>query len=275
MSYKEIWEATSGFNINNIIGSGNIGTIYKATLPSGWFLAVKRLHHPPQQFKHQFISEVMTLGRCRHKNLLPLLGFCAEKNEKLLVYKYMSNGSLHDWIHHTASKCLDWPLRLRIAMGLAGVLAWLHHSCSVKIYHLHLNSKCILLDQGFEPKLSNFENALFVNPNHQDGSRNLIMNMDLLEVGYAKKDVHSFGVVLLELITGRKEPAITNTEECTCSDGFYFEKIDRRVVGKGYDKDIFRVMKVAFDCVQLSAERRPSMLQVVQRLAQIEQGRYG
>ncbi|CAN0876462.1 Probably inactive leucine-rich repeat receptor-like protein kinase At5g48380 [Linum grandiflorum] len=89
MSYKEIWEATSGFNTNNIIGSGNIGTIYKATLPSGWFLAVKRLHHP-QQSKPQFISEVMTLGRWRHKNLLPLLGFCVEKNEKLLVYKYMS-----------------------------------------------------------------------------------------------------------------------------------------------------------------------------------------
>ncbi|CAN1181443.1 Probably inactive leucine-rich repeat receptor-like protein kinase At5g48380 [Linum perenne] len=275
MSYKELSEATSGFNVQNVIGSGNNGTMYKAMLPSGWFLAVKKLHHP-EQFKDHFISEVMSLGRLRHKNLLPLLGFCVERNEKLLVYKYMSNGSLHHLLHHpcdhdAGSKCLDWPLRFKIAMGLAGVLSWLHHSCSVKIYHLQLTSKCILLDQGFEPKLSNFENALFVNTNDNDRSRNLILNMDFLELGYAKKDVHSFGVVLLELITGQMEP-ITSTCSAT---GFYFEKIDTSVVGKGYDRDIFQVMKVAFDCVQSSPERRPTMLQVVERLDKIGQGRYG
>ncbi|CAI0459023.1 unnamed protein product [Linum tenue] len=160
-------------------------------------------------------------------------------------------------------KCLDWPVRFKIAVGLARGLAWLHHCCSVQIFHLDLTSGCVLLDQGFEPKLSNFGRAMFVNPNdHDHRSGNLVLGKGFLELGFAKKDVHSFGVVVLELIGGRE-----------VSDGESFGgQIDECVAGKGCDGEIVQVMRVAKDCVQPMVDKRPTMLQVVQRLTQIEQG---
>ncbi|XP_021614126.1 probably inactive leucine-rich repeat receptor-like protein kinase At5g48380 isoform X2 [Manihot esculenta] len=194
MSYIDLSIATENFSQQNIIGQGQMGTMYKATLPNGWCLAVKRLHNS-QQFEQQFMSELKTLGRFRHDNLVPLLGFSIELKERLLVYKYISNGNLFDWLHSAEDKrkILEWPLRVKIAVGLARGLAWLHHSCKFHLANLNINSKSVLLDKNFEPKLSNFGRA----------RRSLAAKTEFLESSSVKEDVYNFGIVVLEMITSK------------------------------------------------------------------------
>ncbi|XVF37494.1 hypothetical protein REPUB_Repub20aG0013300 [Reevesia pubescens] len=138
-----------------------MGRTYKATLPNGWLLAVKRLFDT-QKFDEHFIIELKILGRLRHDNLVPLLGFRIESKEKLLVYRYMSNGNFYDWLHPTegVAKIFDWQLTVKIACGIARGLVWLHQNYNFRVIHLDICSKCILLDQNFEPKISNFGEAM-------------------------------------------------------------------------------------------------------------------
>jgi interleukin-1 receptor-associated kinase 1 len=199
LSFVGISKATANFSQANKIGLGRMGTMYMATLPDGRFLAVKRIVDS-QQFEEQIVSELKTLGTLKHKNLLPLFGFCVESNTRLLVYKYVSNGNLFDWIHSVKhrSKTLQWPLRLKIAVGVARGLARLHHGRRGQVVHLNISSKCILLDKNFEPKLSNFGKAMLImSMSNSPGVHN-----EFCEMALVKEDVHGFGVVLLELITG-------------------------------------------------------------------------
>ncbi|KAF2325586.1 hypothetical protein GH714_030821 [Hevea brasiliensis] len=158
MSSIDLCNATGNFSKHNIIGVGQIGTMYKASLPNGWSLAVKKLYIS-EQSEEQFISELKTLGRLRHDNLIPLLGFCKEAKTRLLVYKYVSNGSLFDWLHswEGKKKVLKWPLRMKIAAGIAKGLAWLHHCCSFRVAHLNISTKCILLDKDLDPSYQTLE----------------------------------------------------------------------------------------------------------------------
>ncbi|GKV35188.1 hypothetical protein SLEP1_g43490 [Rubroshorea leprosula] len=128
LNYTEISEATKNFNEENVIGIGRMGTTYKAVLPNGWLLAIKRLHDTCL-FDEHFITELKTLGRLKHENLLPLLGFCIQSKVRLLVYKYMSKGSLYDWLHpeEGEARIMEWPSRVKIATGAATGLVWLQH----------------------------------------------------------------------------------------------------------------------------------------------------
>ncbi|XVF29653.1 hypothetical protein REPUB_Repub15cG0140600 [Reevesia pubescens] len=206
MSFTQLSKATNGFRLGNIIGIGKMGTMYKAILPNGRFVAVKRLISDSQLITEEFIFELKILSSCRHVNCVPLLGFCIESTERLLVYRYMSNGNLYNWLHpmQNETKFLEWPLRIKIAIGLARGLAWLHHMCSFRVVHLNLSSKCILLDQNFEPKLSNFGKAMLMNPNDigLNRPRGFSINTEFWEWDFVKKDVFHFGILLLELITG-------------------------------------------------------------------------
>ncbi|XVF84225.1 hypothetical protein PTKIN_Ptkin17bG0008700 [Pterospermum kingtungense] len=205
-SFRQLCTATDDFRIDNIIGFGATGIMYKAGLPNGRLVAVKRFYH--QLINEEFLLELKILGSSRHVNCVPLLGFCKESTKRLLVYKYMSNGNLHDWLHpeHDEEKILEWPLRVKIAIGLARGLAWLHHSCSTRLAHLKLSSKCVLLDQNFEPKLSNFGKAMLKNPNDIGLNRPrgfFTINNEFWEWDFIKKDVFDFGIVLLEDYWGR------------------------------------------------------------------------
>ncbi|XP_038689472.1 probably inactive leucine-rich repeat receptor-like protein kinase At5g48380 [Tripterygium wilfordii] len=255
MSFRNLSEATNHFSQHNIIGVGKLGTVYKASLPNGWPLVVKKFRHS-HHCEESFLSEMHVLGKLRHNNLVPLLGFAVESEERLLVYKYMSNGNLHDWLHSAEydAKILEWPLRIKIAVGLARGLAWLHHSSNVNVVHLRLSSKCILLDQSFEPKISNFESAVLVQPRKSDST---VSSKLISELGFIKKDVHGFGTVLLELITG-KEPSKTkgkHTSECECntqqpsSSSDIYDSVDRFLIGQGFDAEISQVSKVAYSCI--------------------------
>ncbi|KAL7166133.1 hypothetical protein ACSBR2_036918 [Camellia fascicularis] len=265
MSFTELTNATDNFSEDNIIGSGKMGTMYKALLRNGWSLAIKRFYNSSQCSKSEerFVSEILTLGRLRHCNLVPLIGFCYETNDKLLVYKYMSNGNLYDWLHPPEGdepKIMTWPVRVKIAVGLARGLAWLHHhSTKFQVFHHNISSKCILLDQNFEPKISNFGGAKFINGNESASGWSFSMNGELLEVGFNKNDVYSFGVVLLELITG-KEPSKVTDDSASC---------DNTLIGLGFDDEIFQLLSIACKCVQPFAEQRPTMLQVYQTMRAI------
>ena len=269
MTFAELNKATDNFNSDNIIGLGKMGTVYKATLPNGLFLAVKRLYDS-QQLEKQFMCELTILGRLRHYHLLPLLGFCVERKEKILAYKYMSNGNLYDWLHSLEddSMKLEWPLRVRIAVGLARGLAWLHHKCNIRIVHLNICSKCILLDQNFEPQISNFEGVTSINSKNVDHSRRSSINNGIWDLEYVTKDVYDFGIVLLELITRWEPSQISDaciSSNLLASSSCLYEMIDKSLIGNEYDEEIIRLIKIAYDCVQPFPHQRPTMVEVYQK----------
>ncbi|KAJ0969350.1 hypothetical protein J5N97_022227 [Dioscorea zingiberensis] len=291
MKFSDLMKATNNFHKENIIGTGRTGTMYKATLPDGSSLSIKRLQDT-QHSEKEFISEMATLGSVKHQNLVPLMGYCIAKNERLLVYKHMSNGTLHDQLHVRDSerKPMEWPLRLRISIGAARGLAWLHHSCNPRVLHRNISSKCILLDEDFEPKISDFGLARLMNP--IDTHLSTFVNGEFGDLGYVapeysrtlvatpKGDVYSFGTVLLELVTGERPTQVSNAPEnfkgnlvewitYLSNNSLLQDAIDKSLIGKGYDSELLQFLKVACACVLSAPKERPSLFEVYQLLRAI------
>lgn len=291
MRLSDLMKATGSFNKENIIGKGSTGTMYKAVLEDGTSLMVKRLldtQHPEKEFA----SEMATLGNVKHRNLVPLLGFCVAKKERLLVYKYMPNGTLYDKLHLLGEgvKPMDWPLRLKIGIGAAKGFAWLHHTCNPRIIHRNISSKCILLDGDFEPKISDFGLARLMNP--VDTHLSTFVNGEFGDLGYVapeyartlvatpKGDVYSFGVVILELVTGERPTHVAKAPETfkgnlvewitqLSKESKLQEAIDQSLTGQGYDSELFQFLKVACSCVLPTHKERPTMFEVYQLLRAI------
>ncbi|KAK7412221.1 hypothetical protein VNO78_03671 [Psophocarpus tetragonolobus] len=273
MSFTELCRATDYFSTDNALGIGTTGIMYKAKLPNNCFLAIKRLYDA-DKYKREFLLETTIPGRHRHRNIAPLLGFCVEKRERILVYKYMSNGRLSDWLHsdegHQKIK-LEWPERVHIALGIARGLSCLHKIC--KIVHLNLDSECILLDKNFEPKISNFGKAKFINQTVEDHVRMKLFLIDGHGVkGSVEKDVYDFGIILFELITGKRLSPMTDSSDSVngqlmnyISNNFFidpadfYDAIDDSIIGNGFDDKILCLLKVACDCVKASLKQRPKM----------------
>ncbi|XP_030940997.1 probably inactive leucine-rich repeat receptor-like protein kinase At5g48380 [Quercus lobata] len=283
MNFTELSEATNNFSPDNAIGLGKMGVMYKAVLPNGSPLAVKRLHGC-QSFEKQFICELLALGRLRHYNIIPLLGFCRERMEKLLVYQYISNGNLYDWLHAKEGndKILEWPLRIKIAIGIARGLAWLHHKWDFRVVHLNLSSNSILLDKNFVPKISNFggakissfEGMMFIDSNDIDSSNSSFVDTGVWELGFVKKDVYDFGILLLELIIGKEPIQINNfsnslngsladwiTHLLSSSSDLY-SVIDKSLIGRGFDGEIFQFLRIACTCLNFFPSQRPTMFEL-------------
>ncbi|GAU29486.1 hypothetical protein TSUD_65220 [Trifolium subterraneum] len=269
---EELREVTDCFAMDNAIGVGKMGMMYQGKLRNGQLLAVKRLFDS-KMFKKQFLLETMILGRYKHKNIVPLLGFCIEENERLLAYTYMSNGRLSKWLHPLKSevKRLKWPERANIALGIARGLSWLHHTCDLGIVHFNICSECILLDDNFEPKISNFGEAKFMNPNIED---------DLgitFKVHDGKKDVYDFGSVLFELITGKTYNELTRSSTTTDfydNPSNFYNAIDKSLTGEGFEKEVCAVLKIACECVK-PTNQRPTMLEVHNNLSNVMKAQYG
>lgn len=292
MNLSDLMKATNNFSKENIIGSRRTGTTYKAILEDGTAFMVKRLQDT-QHSEKEFMSEMATLGSIKHRNLVPLLGFCVAKKERLLVYTYMPNGTLHDNIHTSDDgKVMDWPLRLKIGIRAAKGFAWLHHSCNPRIIHRNISSKCILLDADYEPKISDFGLARLMNP--VDTHLSTFVNGEFGDLGYVapeyartlvatpKGDVYSFGVVLLELVTGERPTHVAKAPETfkgslvewiseLSNASKLQDAIDTPLVGKGDDSELFQFLKVACSCVLPGHKERPSMFEVYQLLRAIGQ----
>ncbi|KAL8531389.1 hypothetical protein ACS0TY_008127 [Phlomoides rotata] len=291
MSLNDLLKATNAFSKDNIIGTGRTGTMYKAVLEDGTSLMVKRLQDTKDSEK-EFMSEMATIGSIKHRNLVPVLGFCVAKKERLLVYKYMPNGTLYDKLHTNEGEPMDWPLRLKIGIRAAKGFAWLHHSCNPRIIHRNISSKCILLDGDYEPKISDFGLARLMNP--IDTHMSTFVNGEFGDLGYVapeyartlvatpKGDIYSFGVVLLELVTGEKPTHMSKAPETfkgslvewisqLSSASKLQDAIETSFVGKGYDSELFQFLKVACSCVLPGHKERPSMFEVYQLLRAIGQ----
>nr|GEV42954.1 probably inactive leucine-rich repeat receptor-like protein kinase At5g48380 [Tanacetum cinerariifolium] len=258
---------------------------------NGKSLMLKRLQDT-QHSEREFASEMARLGKVKHRNLVPFLGFCIARKERLLVYKYMENGNLHDKLHPIGDDPihLDWPSRLKIGIGAAKGFSWLHHSCKPRILHRNISSKCILLDENFDPRISNFGLARLMNP--IDTHLSTFINGEFGDLGYMapeypstlvatpKGDVYSFGVVLLELVTGEKPTHVAKAPEKfkgslvewviqLSAESRLPDTIDESLVEKRYNSEVFQFLKVACRCIVPTQKERPTMFEVYQLLQAI------
>lgn len=287
MRLSDLMKATDNFSKQNIIGEGRMGTIYKAKFEDGSLYMVKRLQDT-QRSVEEFMSEMATLGSVKHRDLVPLLGFCVAGKEKLLVYKYMKNGTLYDKLHQGENgHSMEWTTRLKIAIGAARAFAWLHHNCNPRIIHRNISSKCILLDADLDPKISDFGLARLMNP--IDTHLSTFVNGEFGDIGYVapeysrtlvatpKGDVYSFGTVLLELVTGERPTEVSKAPESfkgnlvdwvveLSNNNNLKHAVDKSLVGKGVDHEIFQFFKIARNCITLNPKERPSMFEVYQLL---------
>ncbi|XP_037434694.1 G-type lectin S-receptor-like serine/threonine-protein kinase At5g35370 [Triticum dicoccoides] len=210
-SYEEIGPMTAGFGTK--VGSGGFGSVYKGELPAGeGLVAVKRLEAVGMQAKREFCTEIAVIGNIRHVNLVRLRGFCAEGSRRLLVYEYMNRGSLdRSLFGATGAPVLEWGERMEVALGAARGLAYLHTGCDQKIVHCDVKPENILLADGGQVKVSDFGLAKLMSPEHSAifttmrGTRGYLAPEWLSNAPISDRaDVYSFGMVLLELVHGRK-----------------------------------------------------------------------
>ncbi|KAJ0450776.1 putative protein kinase RLK-Pelle-PERK-1 family [Helianthus annuus] len=202
-TYEDLFEATNGFSPCNLLGSGGFGYVYKGMLADGTEVAVKELKIGGGQGEREFTAEVEIISRIHHRYLVSLVGYCVSEHKRLLVYEYVPNNTLYYHLH-------DWPTRMRVASGAARGIAYLHEDCNPRVIHRDIKSSNILLDKNFEARVSDFGLAkLAADVTHV--TTRVMGTFGYMAPEYArsgnlseKSDVFSFGVVLLELITGRK-----------------------------------------------------------------------
>ncbi|XP_015081747.1 probably inactive leucine-rich repeat receptor-like protein kinase At5g48380 [Solanum pennellii] len=271
MSFMELSTATMNFSQDNEIGNGMLGKVYKALVPNGWTVAIKRFH-VSEDLEEEFVFEITTLGSLRHPNLVPLIGFCYERDERILVYKYMPNGNLHEWLHSTNDKArlLDFPLRVKIVLGIAKALTWLHDGGNFHVVHNNISTQCILLDENFDPKLSNFWEATLAKTNDTDSNLSLFPIVESIDFTTYKKDVYRFGVVLLELLT-RKESYILSCSSLNLSSSSFAGPldVDKLLLGQGFDNMVMQLLELASNCMKFIPDQRPTMQQVYQTVTAI------
>ncbi|XP_073121860.1 PTI1-like tyrosine-protein kinase At3g15890 [Henckelia pumila] len=278
---KELIHATNRFHNDNKIGEGGFGSVYWGRTSKGVEIAVKRLKAMSAKAEMEFAVEVEILGRVRHKNLLGLRGFYAGGDERLIVYDYMSNHSLITHLHgQLSAECLlDWRRRMRIAIGSAQGLAYLHHEASPHIIHRDIKASNILLDSEFGVKVADFGFAKLVPEGVTHLTTRVKGTLGYLAPEYAmwgkvseSCDVYSFGILLLELISARKpleklaggvKREIRQWVAPYVQKGAFDHIADPRLKGE-YDMDqLKRVIMVAMKCTEKDPEKRPSMLEVV------------
>ncbi|XP_038985416.1 LRR receptor-like serine/threonine-protein kinase ER2 isoform X2 [Phoenix dactylifera] len=277
--YEDIMRMTENLSEKYIIGYGASSTVYKCVLKNCKPVAIKRLYsHCPHNLK-EFETELETVGSIKHRNLVSLQGYSLSPSGNLLFYDYMENGSLWDLLHGpTKKKKLDWDSRLRIALGAAQGLAYLHHDCSPRIIHRDVKSSNILLDKDYESHLTDFgiAKSLCVSKTHT--STYVMGTIGYIDPEYArtsrlneKSDVYSYGVVLLELLTGKK--AVDN--ECNlhqlilskAATNAVMETVDPDITSTCKDLgEVKKVFQLALLCTKRQPSDRPTMHEVTRVL---------
>ncbi|XP_052167766.1 receptor-like serine/threonine-protein kinase ALE2 isoform X3 [Oryza glaberrima] len=283
-SLIEMERATQRFDNSRIIGEGGFGRVYEGILEDGERVAVKILKRDDQQGTREFLAEVEMLSRLHHRNLVKLIGICTEEHIRCLVYELVPNGSVESHLHDKGTAPLDWDARLKIALGAARALAYLHEDSSPRVIHRDFKSSNILLEHDFTPKVSDFGLArTAIGEGNEHISTRVMGTFGYVAPEYAmtghllvKSDVYSYGVVLLELLTGRKPvdilrpPGQENLVAWACPfltsrDGL--ETIIDPSLGNSILFDsIAKVAAIASMCVQPEVDQRPFMGEVVQAL---------
>lgn len=285
-TYEELAFATDDFSGFNLLGQGGFGYVHKGVLCDGKQVAIKQLKVGSGQGEREFQAEVGTITRVHHKHLVELVGHCISGSQRLLVYEYVPNGTLEFHLHGKGNSPMKWESRMKIALGSAKGLAYLHEDCKPKIIHRDIKSSNILLDENFEAKVADFGLARFYSDTDTHVSTRVMGTFGYLAPEYAltgkltdKSDVFSFGVVLLELITGRRpidksqhylddniidwaRPLLTQALEDR-----NFEIVADPRLQKDYNPiEMSQIVACASVCVRHLARRRPKMSQIIRAL---------
>ncbi|KAK7319564.1 hypothetical protein RJT34_04286 [Clitoria ternatea] len=276
-SYKDIQKATSNFT--TIIGNGAFGPVYKAQMPTGETVAVKVLGTNSRQGEQEFLTEVLLLGRLHHKSLVNLAGYAAERGMHMLLYIYMSNGSLASHLYGKNHEPLSWDMRLSIALDVARGLEYLHHGASPPVVHRDIKSSNILLDQCMRAKVTDFglSRPEMIKPRMSNirGTFGYLDPEYLSTRTFTKKsDVYSYGVLLFELITGRNpQQGLMEYVQLAAMEAEgkvgWEEVVDSQLNGKYDVHKLNGMASLAFKCVNEVSKRRPSMRDIVQELSQL------
>ncbi|CAA7406287.1 unnamed protein product [Spirodela intermedia] len=294
-SFRELAAATKNFRVDCLLGEGGFGRVYKGRLENtNQIVAIKQLDHSGLQGNREFLVEVLMLSLLHHPNLVNLIGYCAEGDQRLLVYEYMPLGSLQDHLHDLPpeKKRLDWNTRMKIAAGAAKGLEYLHDMANPPVIYRDLKCSNILLGDGFFPKLSDFGLAKL----GPVGDKTHVSTRVMGTYGYCapeyamtgqltlRSDIYSFGVFLLELITGRK--AIDNSRSAGEHNlvawarpmfrerSKFAQMADPGLQGKYPSRGLYQALAVAAMCVHEQPTMRPLIADVVTALAYLASQRY-
>lgn len=282
-SYKELKKATRDFGETELLGFGGFGRVYKGTLPkTGIQVAVKRISNESKQGLREFVSEIASMGRLRHRNLVQLVGWCRQGDDLLLVYDFMPNGSLDKHLFNEPKMILSWPQRFKIIRDVASGLCYLHEGWEQTVIHRDIKAGNVMLDSALNGKLGDFGLAKL----HEHGA-NATTTRVVGTLGYiapeltktgkptTSSDVFAFGALLLEVVCGRRpiEPKAL-PEELVLLDwtwdkwekGAILEVVDPKLGGEYDEMEVLVVLKLGIMCSNNSPSQRPSMRQVVRYL---------
>ncbi|KAI7730866.1 hypothetical protein M8C21_013480 [Ambrosia artemisiifolia] len=283
--YKDLKDGTKGFNEKFLVGFGGSGKVYKGVLPdSKTEIAVKRISRQSKQGQKEFLSEVSTIGRLRHRNLVQLLGWSRNKGELLLVYDYMANGSLDKYIHsgNKPRMVLSWGQRFKVIKDVANGLLYLHEGWEQTVVHRDVKAGNVLLDSDLNGKLGDFGLAKL----YEHGST-IVTTKVVGTLGYlapeltrtgrptTRSDVYAYGALLLEVVCGRRPIELkASPEELILVDwvwdkwreGCLLEVVDSRLKGEFNEVEVTMVLKVGLMCSSDEPSCRPSMRQVIRYL---------
>ncbi|GMI74523.1 hypothetical protein like AT4G34500 [Hibiscus trionum] len=283
-SMKELEMATRGFAEENVIGEGGYGIVFRGVLQDGSVVAVKSLLNNKGQAEKEFNVEVEAIGKVRHKNLVGLVGYCTEGAQRILVYEYVDNGNLEQWLHGDVGPVspLTWDVRLKIAIGTAKGLAYLHEGLEPKVVHRDVKSSNILLDKKWNPKVSDFGLAKLLGSEASYVTTRVMGTFGYVSPEYAStgmlnegSDVYSFGVLLMEMITGRSPIDYSRAPgEMNLVDWFKGmvasrrgeELVDPLIEVQPSPRALKRALLVCLRCIDLDANKRPKMGQIVHML---------
>ncbi|KAK9691081.1 hypothetical protein RND81_09G174700 [Saponaria officinalis] len=281
---RELEMATRGFCEENVIGEGGYGVVYKGFLEDGSIVAVKNLLNNKGQAEKEFKVEVEAIGKVRHKNLVGLLGYCADGVQRMLVYEFVDNGNLEQWLHGDVGPVspLTWDVRMKIAVGTAKGLAYLHEGLEPKVVHRDVKSSNILLDKNWNAKVSDFGLAKLLGPEASYVTTRVMGTFGYVSPEYAStgmlsegSDVYSFGVLLMELITGKcpvdysKPPGEMNLVDWfkgMVANRNGEEMVDPTIAEKPSSRALKRVLLICLRCIDLDVSKRPKMGQIVHML---------
>lgn len=287
---NELDKATDHFSVNRILGQGGHGTVYKGMLADGRIVAIKKSKIQDQEKVAEFINEVVILSQINHRNVVKLLGCCLETEVPLLVYEFIPNGTLFEYLHYHNEEVnnipLTWKLRLQIATEIAGALSYLHSAASVLIYHRDIKSTNILLDEKYRAKIADFGTSRSVAIDQTHLTTLIHGTFGYMDPEYfqssqftEKSDVYSFGVVIVELLTGQKPVSLTKSKEGMNLAGYFvqcmeenrlFDILDGRIEGNDCRQEVMAVASLAKRCLNSNGKNRPTMKEVATELESIQ-----
>ncbi|KAG6390540.1 hypothetical protein SASPL_148278 [Salvia splendens] len=298
VSMQELVAATQNFSKDLIIGDGSFGLVYKAHLRrSDTVVAVKKLSPDAFQGLREFQAEIETLAKIRHPNIVRILGYCATGQDRVLIYEFIEKGSLDQWLYDTSDNDdadvefapLTWHSRMGLVRGVAEGLAYMHHELAIPIIHRDIKASNVLLDSGFGAHIADFGLARRVEGPHSHVSTQVAGTMGYMPPEYVEGfaaatmagDVYSFGVLVVEVVTGRRpsfpfpgedgrEVRLMEWAKAMAGKGRYVEMVDGCIAREDLEKGVVEeVVKIGLECAHHHIKNRPTMNQVVEQLNHI------